>query len=200
MQSDDLAWPPLAPPRITATEPASDAPGRDDDEEHDLWLGGVRIVGLDLERPELVDLRLEDCDLSGIIATGYVARRLAVRNTRLRSVMATGGQCDDLVLDGCQTEQVSFRFSRLRRVVFRNSRLTSIDFYGVHFDQVLIEGCDLSGAAFDNAVVDTLRIRDCDFTGITGAARLRGAEVDASDLPSLAPSLALDAGLRLRDA
>lgn len=200
MQSDDPAWPGPAAPRISASEPAAQAPEVDADEVHDSWLRGVRIVGLDLERPELVDLRLEDCDLSGVVATDHIVRRLAVSNTRLRSVMLTGGQCDDLVVDGCQTEQVSLRFSRLRRVVFRDSRLAGIDFYGVRFDHVLIEGCDLSGASFDNAVVDALRLRNCDFTGVTGGSRLRGAEVDASDLPSLAPSLATDAGIRLRDA
>jgi hypothetical protein len=48
--------------------------------------------------------------------------------------------------------------------------------------------------------VKCLSITSSNLIGIRGAAGLKGAEVDASDLPGLAVSLASEAGIRIRDA
>jgi hypothetical protein len=58
----------------------------------------------------------------------------------------------------------------------------------------------LQRARFDAATVNCLAILDCDLTGVTGALGLKGAQLDASDLPSLAISLARESGIEVRDA
>ena len=165
----------------------------------DLWLRGARVLELDLDRPELVDVRLEDCDVSGVLARDFIARRVELRNTRLRGVTFANGQYDDSRLEDCITSELSLRFSRLRRVVFRNCDLSGIDFYRAGFDHVTIDHCNLRRASFDGATVSCLTITDCDLSGVSGALSLRGAQLDASDLPSLAPSLAREAGIAIAD-
>ena len=44
-----------------------------------------------------------------------------------------------------------------------------------------------------------LSITNCNLAGVSGAFGLKGAQLDASDLPSLAVSLAREAGIRIRD-
>jgi uncharacterized protein YjbI with pentapeptide repeats len=188
-----------APPQISHYEAASRGPDDCDGDIHDLWLQHARVLELDLDRPELLDLRLADCDVSGLVMTGAIARRVELTGTRLRGVTFNKGQYDDGRLEGCITTELSFRFSRLRRVVFRDCDLAGIDFYNATFDHVTIDGCDLQRSRFDAAIVNCLSITDCNLAGVHGVSGLKGAEVDASDLPSLAVSLARDAGIDVRD-
>jgi uncharacterized protein YjbI with pentapeptide repeats len=189
-----------APASISGYEPATEAPTDCDEDIHDLWLKDARVLELDLDRPEILDVRLEDCDVSAVVATGFIARRMELRGTRLRGVTMVKGQYDDGIIMGCTTSELSFRFSRLRRVVFRNCDLSGIDFYNTTFDHVTIDNCDLQRANFDAALVKCLAITGCDLAGLNGVSGLKGAQLDASDLPNLAQSLARDVGIVIRDA
>jgi uncharacterized protein YjbI with pentapeptide repeats len=189
-----------APAQISQVEPAAAIAEDCDGEVNDLWLANARVLELDLDRPELVDVRIEDCDISGIVAGDFIVRRLEVRQTRLRGVTFATGQLDDGLLDDCNANELSLRFSRLRRVIFHNCDLSGADFYSASFDHVTIDDCNLQRAHFDAATVKCLAITNCDLTGVTGAFGLKGAQLDASDVPSLAISLAREAGIDLRDA
>jgi uncharacterized protein YjbI with pentapeptide repeats len=188
-----------APAQISAAAPSGSAPDCRDEDVDDLWLDGARVLELDLDRPEFVDVRLEDCDISGIVARDFIARRVELRRTRLRGVTFATGQYDDGWLEDCTTDELSFRFSRLRRVVFRNCDLSGADFYRATFAHVTIEGCNLQRARFDAATVECMSITNCNLAGVSGAFGLKGAQLDASDLPSLAVSLAREAGIDIRD-
>jgi uncharacterized protein YjbI with pentapeptide repeats len=189
-----------APASISAYEASTETPTDCDGDISDLWLAGARVLELDLDRPEILDVRLEDCDVSGVVATGFIARRMEVRGTRLRGVTMVKGQYDDGIIMGCTTSDLSFRFSRLRRVVFRNCDLSGADFYNVTFEHVTFDNCDLQRARFDGAIVKCLALTNCNLAAIVGVSGLKGALLDASDLPNLAQSLATDAGILIRDA
>lgn len=190
----------MTPPNLTVDAPVAAAPENCDDDLHGLWLQHARILERDVDRAELTDLRFEDCDLSGIVANGAMARRTVLATTRLRAVVFAKGQVEDTIVHDCQTSELSLRFTRLRQVVFRDCDLSGADFYNTTFEHVTIEHCDLQRARFDAAIVKCLAITDCNLVGVTGVSGLRGALVDMSDLPALAPSLANEIGLKLRDA
>jgi len=156
---------------------------------------GDRIIGVDLEQPELTDVRIEDSDLSGVVLSSPTIRRASLLRTRLRDCVFGGAMVQDTEVNECPTEQLIARFATLQRVTFRGCLLAGADFYGVTFDKVAFEDCDLTGAHFDNAVVKDLTLRRCGLLGLTGALSLRGAHVDLDDLAALAPSLAREAGL-----
>lgn len=189
-------------PNLEQDAPTAELPAReeyDDGDIKNLWLSGTRIVGLDLDRPEFLDVRLEDCDLSGIVATGYVARRVHLHRTRIRGVTLAKGQYDDGFFEGCTTDELSFRFSRLRRVIFRDCDLSGIDFYSTTFDHVTIDSCGLQRGHFDAAVANCLAITNCDLTGVSGVSGLKGAQLDGSDLPAMSIALATELGIAVRD-
>jgi uncharacterized protein YjbI with pentapeptide repeats len=187
-------------PDISAFEPENQTPLDCDGDVHDLWLKDTRILELELDRPEFLDVRLEDCDLSAVTATGFIARRVELRNTRVRGVTLVKGQYDDGLVVDCATSDLSLRFSRLRRVVFRDCDLSGADFYNATFEHVTFDDCNLQRARFDGAIVKCLAITNCNLAAISGVSGLRGAQLDASDLPGLAQSLAADAGILIRDA
>jgi uncharacterized protein YjbI with pentapeptide repeats len=189
-----------APPNLSADNPSSVVPEDCEGDVHDLWVKDARVLELDLDRPELLDVRLEDCDVSAVIATGFIARRLALTGCRLRGVTFVKGQYDDGLIEDCATSDLSLRFSRLRRVVFRDCDLSGADFYNATFEHVTFDGCNLQRARFDAAIVKCLSITNCDLTAINGVSGLKGAQVDASDVPAMAQALATDAGILIRDA
>lgn len=187
------------PPNLSATEPSGDELVLDDGDASNQWLSGVRVLQLDLDRPQLVDLRFDECDLSAIEATGFGMRRIAMRGSRLRGVALSKGQFDDGLLVDCTTDEFSMRFSTLRNVTFRNCDLTGADFYQATFDHVTFEDCRLRTARFHAATIKCLRITGCDLSGLAGALDLKGAQIAVDDLQSLAPSLAGEAGIELTD-
>lgn len=188
------------PAQISAFEAIAEVPTDCDEDVHDLWLQHARVLELEFDRAELTDLRLEDCDISGIVGTGSVVRRMELLRTRVRGVTFVKGQVEETFLDECTTSELSFRFSRLKRVIFRECDLSGADFYNTTFDHVTFENCDLQRATFDAAIVDCLSIRNCNVAGLHGVSGLKGAQLDASDLPAMAISLAIDAGITVRDA
>jgi len=188
-----------AEPAISAESPTADVPAGEDGDVRDIWLKDARVVELDLDRPEWLDLKFEDCDISGVVATGYVVRRAEVLRTRLRGVTLAKGQVDDALIEGCTSDELSFRFSRLRHVVFRDCDLSGVDFYNTTFEHVTIIDSDLQRARFDAAEVKCLSIQNCNLTGISGVTGLKGATVDASDLPAMAIALASEIGIAIRD-
>jgi len=166
------------------------------DVEDGLDLHDVRIVGASgscaelLERPEVVNVALDECDLSGLVAKDGRVSRVLMTGSRLRGVTWAGGMLEDLVLDGVRAESLSLRFSTLRRIVLRDCELPGLDLTETTLDDVRLERCVLVGAEFHAASVRKLRIEQCDLTGCTGADALRGASVHPDDLLTLAPSLA----------
>jgi uncharacterized protein YjbI with pentapeptide repeats len=188
------------PPNLKSEEPTDEVPDECEDDLYGLWLKNARILERDLDRTELTDLKFEDCDVSGIIASGAMARRTVLERTRFRGVTFAKGQVEDTIIRDCITSELSFRFTNLRQVIFRACDLSGIDFYATTFDHVTIDNCDLRRASFDSAIVKCLAITNCNLAGVTGVSGLRKAQVDASDLDALAPSLAIELGIKLRDA
>lgn len=186
-------------PALGVSVESSDALVLDEGDAGSQWVEGARILELDLDRPELVDLRFDECDLSGVVAKDFVMRRVAMRRTRLRGVSFANGQYDDGLLEDCTTDELSMRFTRLRNVTFRRCDLSGADFYSAIFEHVTLDSCSLRGARFNAATVKCLEISGCDMTGLTGAHDLKGAVMSLDDLQTLAPSLAREAGIELTD-
>jgi uncharacterized protein YjbI with pentapeptide repeats len=188
-------------PNLSAEAPVTDPEDvlNDDGDIKDLWLSQTRIVALELDRPELLDVRLDDCDISGLNATDFVARRVHMSGTRMRGVMFAKGQFEDSVIANCTTDELSFRFTKLKRVIFRDCDLSGADFYSTTFEHVTIEGCDLQRAQFDAATSICLTITNCQLAGVSGITGLRGALLDASDLPAMSIALAREIGIKVHD-
>jgi uncharacterized protein YjbI with pentapeptide repeats len=189
-----------AEPSIDADAARRDPPTEcEDGDVRGLWLKDARVVDLDLDRPEWLDLIVEDCDVSGVVATGFAIRRAEIHRSRIRGVTLANGQVDDVLVEGCPTDGLSFRFSRLRHVVFRDCDLSGTDFYRTTFEHVTIVDSNLQRADFGAADVKCLSLQNCDLAGVRGVAGLRGATLDADDLPALAFPLAAEVGIAVRD-
>lgn len=158
---------------------------------------GSHAEAVVLDRPELVNVTLNGCDIAGVVGRSGRASTVLVRGSRLRGVTWVDGMVQDTTFEDVTGTDVSFRFSTLRRVVLRDCSLAALDLTEAVLDKVLLQRCDLRGARFDGATVKTLRIEGCDLSACTGAAALGGASLDPDGLLSLGPSLAVALGLTI---
>ena len=177
----------------------SDFPERDPLDQLDLRdvrIAGASAVSDELaERPELVNVVLERCDIAGFTGRDGRAERVVINESRLRGVTWVNGVLQDVVLEGVTGEEVSLRFSTLRRVTLRDCTLPGLDLTEAKLDAVRLERCSLPRAQFNGAKVKSLRIEGCDLSGAAGAAALAGASIHPDDLLTLAPSLAEALGM-----
>jgi uncharacterized protein YjbI with pentapeptide repeats len=197
-----MTWVPSEP--TPSTEAHAFPPCPDDDTE-DLEIHDLRIVGasaldaVTLERPEVVGVVLDGCDVAGMLGRAGRVNGLAIRGSRLRAVSWVNGIVQDTVFDTVTGTDVSFRFSTLRRVLFRDCALPGLDLTDVTLETARFERCDLQRAVFDGARMKAVRFVGCDLAGCTGAGALNGASVHPDDLLSLGPSLATALGLTVEE-
>ena len=194
----------MKPPPWIARLPDAEAavsafPERDDLDQ--LELTDLRVVGASAvldelsERPELVNVVLERCDVAGFTGRDGRAERVVISGSRLRGVTWVNGVLQDVLLEGVTGDEVSLRFSTLRRVTFRDCLLPGLDLTEAKLEDVRLERCSLPRAQLNGAKVKSLRIEGCDLSGLAGAAALAGASIHPDDLLALAPSLAEAVGM-----
>jgi uncharacterized protein YjbI with pentapeptide repeats len=168
-------------------------------EMHDLRIVDASSVSDGVaERPELVNVVLERCDVAGFLGRNGRAERVAIVGSRLRGVTWVNGMVQDVLLDGVTGEELSLRFSTLRRVTLRDCVLPGLDLTEATLDEVRLERCSLPNVQFKGAKLKSLRIEGCDLSGATGAAALAGASIHPDDLLTLAPALAEAIGMKVR--
>lgn len=172
-------------------------PGEPVDLRDTRVVGAVAMSGEVSERPEVVNVVVERCDVAGFTGRDGRAERLVVSASRLRGVTWVNGIVQDAVLDGVIGDGISLRFSTLRRVTFRDCVLPGLDLTETKLEEVRFERCALPRAQLNGAKVKSLRIEGCDLAGATGVAALAGASIHPDDLLALAPSLAEAIGMRV---
>src|SRR4051794_8832028 len=108
------AWMGQLPPDADAVDRFPDCEA-DELDLHDAYLRGAAggTSGV-LDKPEVVNVVLDGCDVAGYVANGGRGDRLLVRQSRLRGVTWAAGLLRDIVLDGVTGDDVSLRFSTLR--------------------------------------------------------------------------------------
>jgi uncharacterized protein YjbI with pentapeptide repeats len=176
-------------------------PECDDDvvDLHDQRFAGASLVAATVtERPEIINVAFDQCDIVGLVANDGRADRVLMTGSRLRGVTWSNGLIRDARFLGVLAMETSFRFTELRRVGFRDCKLPGVDFTRATFDDVRFENCELVGATFEAARLNgQLRIEHCNLTGCSGVQALRGASIHADDLISLGPSMAEALGFRV---
>ncbi len=176
----------------------------------DAYVGRLELSSIpDLE---LVRVRVERLDATGIACAGASARDLSiaggdlanadltevsVRRLQGRGIGAvgldvSGARLEDVGLVGCKLRLARGLGARLTRCVFEDCDLREADLESATLDRVVFRGCDLSAARL--AGVDLGR---CDLRGsrvdglVVSPDRLRGAIVDPGQLPTFAAALGL---------
>jgi uncharacterized protein YjbI with pentapeptide repeats len=150
--------------------------------ERSAWrsceLAGVRFAGVRLARSRWLDVRLDGCALSGSELLG----------AQLRKVRFSGGVLDVVNLRGASLEDVTFEDCRLREVDLGGARLTGVTFPGCRIERLDLTKATLARVDLRRAELDVAR----------GLDRLGGAILEVGQVLDLAPALAAQLGIDVR--
>ncbi|ABW15525.1 pentapeptide repeat protein [Parafrankia sp. EAN1pec] len=160
-----------------------------------IVLAGARVLGGRVTGLRLRDVVADQAVLAGIVLDGGGATRVRVTGGRVSGTVWIRGELNDVVFDQVRADGLALRACLLRRARFVNCDLSGLDMTDTRLDHVRFEDCDLSSAIFAGTQIAAAQLRGCRFDGVVGADGLAGAEVDSSDLASLAGPMAAALGI-----
>jgi uncharacterized protein YjbI with pentapeptide repeats len=146
----------------------------------DVWLRDVRLLSADLAGSSWLDSTFIACSGAGIQAFDSSFQRVVFSECKLDSWNFRGATLTGVTFDRCLLRDTDFGGATLKQVTFPGSTLTRAD-----FSRVTLAQADLRGAELDITA---------------GYESLRGAIMTTAQLISLAPALARQIGIDIKDS
>lgn len=147
---------------------------------NDVWLSGDRFVAVRLAESSWQDVTAGSCVLAGVEAFGAVLRRVVFRS--------------------CKLDSVNLRAAALHEVVFEDCVLRDVDLGGAKLNGVSFPGSALERIRLGKAVLKRTDLRGATVLDIAeGYESLGGAVIDTGQLLELAPALAANLGITVKD-
>ena len=146
----------------------------------DVWLRDVRLLSADLAGSGWLDSTFVGCSGAGIQAFDASFQRVTFADCKLDSWNFRGATLTDVAFDHCLLRDTDFNGAKLKRVTFGGCTLTRAD-----FSRVTLQKADLRGAELDITA---------------GYESLRGAIMTTAQLISIAPVLAQQIGIDIKDS
>ena len=137
-------------------------------------LANLRLTGRRIDGLHMVDVLVEDCELSGVMMPEAYLRRVEFRRCRMSGLSAPNLRAHHVRFTDCRADGVSFRMSTWDTCELSEVNLHDADFLGSKLAAVHFLGCDLTGADFSKATTSALALHGSTLDDIKGAANLRG--------------------------
>lgn len=151
-----------------------------------------RLGGTRWQRPQLLDVRADVCDLAA--AEWHKARlnRVALQGCRLLGWKLAESTLDNVLFADCAADLAAFWSSRFRATRFERCVLTEASFEGAQLDGVIFRDCDLQRANFEGARLHGADFRGSNLAGmVVGINELQGAMIEPAQALHLASLLGL---------
>jgi uncharacterized protein YjbI with pentapeptide repeats len=162
-------------------------------------LVSVRLTGRRFERLRMVDVLIEDSELSGVTIAEGSFLRVEMRRCRLSGLVASTLKAKHVRLVDCRVDGAMFRMTRWEHAELRDCDLRDADFHASALAGVRLLGCDLTGADFSKATMAGAALHGSTVAGIRGADSLRGAVVAGDQVFSLALPVLAALGITVDD-
>ncbi len=200
-----------------------------DDGESSQLVPRARLEGLSFRDLRVDALDLESADLALCRVDGVRAAEVSLRYATVAESAWSGWDVPilrtaraswrDLEIDGTRSGSVEAYESTWKGVHFVNCRLGFVNLRGAHLQDVAFTDCTIDeldlgqakltrfaapGSRISQLIVEqsTLQhvdLRGADLDGLAGISALRGATISSVQLQQLAPLLAADRGITVRD-
>jgi uncharacterized protein YjbI with pentapeptide repeats len=146
----------------------------------DVWLRDVRLLSADLSGSSWLDGTFIACSGAGIQAFDSSFQRV--------------------IFAECKLDSWNFRGTTLTDVTFENCLLRDADFGGATLKRVKFPGCTLTRADFSRVTLNQADLRGAELGITAGYESLRGAIMTTAQLISIAPVLARQIGIDIKDS
>ena len=149
-------------------------------------LAHVRLTGRHFDHLRLVDVLIEDCELSAVTLTAAHLTRVEFRRCRLSGLVGSTLEAHHIRFTECKADESTFRMTSWKAAEFRDVDLRNADFHASTFRGVRFLGCNLSGADMSKASTAGTALHGSTVENIRGADSLRGAVIGSDQVLPLA--------------
>jgi uncharacterized protein YjbI with pentapeptide repeats len=162
-------------------------------------LSSVRFTGLEVDQLRMVDVVVDDCELSGVTLSAGRWERVELTRCRMSGLVAPGLRATHVSLVDCKLDGAWLRGASLDRCEFVDCDLGAADLYGARFSRCRLLRCRLDGAELSSATFDEVALHGSSIDGIRGADALRGIIIGSDQVVPLAVSIFGPLGITIDD-
>lgn len=184
---EEVDWDGGAPPAVPGVEIARSR------------LTGLRLTGLELAGWRLLDVVLDDCELSGAVLTDARFERVVLTRCRMSGVVAAELRAEDVRFEGCKMDEAWLRAAVLDRCEVVDCDLRGSDLYGARITRSAFRRCDLSEVEVTAAEMEAVSLHGSTVDRLKGAASLRGLTIGSDQLVPLALPILAAQGIVVDD-
>lgn len=166
---------------------------------NEIRLEKVNATEAKLEKTGFSDVEILSCTLIASSLPESSWRRVFVKESRCSGLQLQTSTLKDVTFSDRKLNLANFRLSKLKDVHFKNCVLDEADFYAALLENVNFTNCSLIKTEFSTSKLMNVDLRTSDLSGILGIGSLAGATIDSIQLALLAPQLAYQLKLVVKD-
>lgn len=164
----------------------------------------VRLERVDMTLAKLrdsswMDVQIRTGQFGGTDLAGLTARRVAIEASRMSGTIMSESTLRDVRISSSKLDMTNFRYAKLKNIIFKDCDFTEADFSGATLSGVMFQNCKLERTNFDGAVMSLVDITTCELIDLLGVRGLAGATIGYDQLATIAPSLANELGILLKN-
>lgn len=142
-------------------------------------LNHVLLAQTEISAVQVIDARLETCDLSGAVWEKAHLRRIELLGCRLMGIKLVDASLDDALIKDCNGEYGVFWSASFKSVRFERCTLRHASFQDANLSGVVFDHCDLTNADLRGTKLHGADLRGSTLMGINvGIKELQGVIID----------------------
>ena len=159
----------------------------------------ANLTGTKLRDGGWMDVSFESGLLAGLNVAGSSLRRINIKSARGDGMVLSETDLRDVSFRSCKLDLSNARYAKWQRVEFITCSLRDVDFNGAMLEHVTFVDCDLTGSDFSGAKLKNVDLRRAAFDNLKGLHGLEGAIMSYQQTMSMAPQLATELGIIVKD-
>ncbi|WP_295828856.1 pentapeptide repeat-containing protein [uncultured Microbacterium sp.] len=160
---------------------------------------GVRAAEVSLRYATVAESAWSGWDVPILRTARASWRDLEIDGTRSGSVEAYESTWKGVHFVNCRLGFVNLRGAHLQDVAFTDCTIDELDLGQAKLTRFAAPGSRISQLIVEQSTLQHVDLRGADLDGLAGISALRGATISSLQLQQLAPLLAADRGITVRD-
>jgi uncharacterized protein YjbI with pentapeptide repeats len=164
------------------------------------WLERCGLDGVSMRRARVSECRLDELRATSLDAADSVWRDTVITVRRVGALLSTGGSWSSVRVRGGRLDLVDLSGAKLTSVAFEECVIGELDLGTVEARDLSFEGCEVELLDVTGARLVRTDLTGASIHAVRGVAGLRGATVTPEQLIDLAPAMAANLGIKVREA
>lgn len=154
---------------------------------------------LNVERMQVRECVFKNSDLSASVLGKSSWHVAEMAGCRCSGMQLQESLMKNVVFRSSKLDIVNFRFAKLENVLFDSCVINGMDFYKAKLKNVVFENCIFENVEFSESQLVSVDMTKSTFASIKGLRYLKGAVINYSQLMQLAPAMANEIGVIVKD-